>query len=203
MIDKGIGNGVWDYNVSLIVNKIKGSFSIENISERSSEIDNKKTKKEFWDYNINCNADEIKGSFSIDNISNKFSGIVLFRINRLFIVLLGINIESIIIKGTLIISITDKDNGSLIISSVSVGNDHIWYRFSGISKVWLTGKAFDTYFPFSTISLFTLSMLLPFFNIDIIAGILSRVFAYVSKANRFFRNSDLSIIQFKGKSGVV
>lgn len=47
MVNKRIGNDIWGYSVDFIVNKIEGSFSIENISERSLEINNKETKKGF------------------------------------------------------------------------------------------------------------------------------------------------------------
>lgn len=125
IINKGIKNNVWGCNTSFIVDKIKGFFSIKDISKEFSEINNKGIGKGFWSYNINCNINEIEGSFLIDNINNKLLGIVLFGVSRLFVILLNTNIKSIVIKKTLIINIANRDNGLFIVNSVSIGNDYI------------------------------------------------------------------------------
>lgn len=125
IIDKGIENSIWGYSADFAVGGIEGFFSIKDISKRLLEIDNKRIRKGFWDCNVDCSVNEIKGSFSIDNINNRFSGVILSGISRLFIVLFDIDIKGIVIKGTLIISIISKDNGSLIVNSIFIENDCI------------------------------------------------------------------------------
>lgn len=59
---------------------------------------------------INCFKNRIK-SFSINNTSDRFSGIVLLEINRLFVILLGCDINNKVAMGVFITGITSKNNG--------------------------------------------------------------------------------------------
>lgn len=123
IVNKGIGNNIWGCSAGFITGGIKRFFSIEGINERFSGINNKGIRKGFWDCNVGCGADKIGGSLLIDNINNKPLKIVLFEINKLFIILFDTNIESVIVKGILIIDMADKDNESFIVYSVIIKNN--------------------------------------------------------------------------------
>lgn len=47
IINRGIKNNIWNYNVGFTTNRIKGSFSIEGINKRSLRVNNKGIGKGF------------------------------------------------------------------------------------------------------------------------------------------------------------
>lgn len=161
------------------------------------------TQTNYIDYIING----IGVSFLIDNTNDRSLGIISLKINGLIIILLNCNINNKTAIKVFTTNITNINNSSMIKYSI-FGYNYISKWSSAISEIWLIRNILDTYFLFSSISLFTLLLwfllyIKDIFNIRIVANILLKVLIYTSNVNKSFRNYNLFIIQFGEKSGVL